>query len=664
MTSDQHSRVTADEAATEQTYSEELRKRARALQGALRQATPNTWNATGPATVETRGELIGRVALRQPNTDHLDGERDFYIGTTHHNGSGFQVFSWAAPVACTFFRRSHDHHPLCDEVTGLRLLAHRAGVIADYEDVYLDEPREDLFPQRALEIPELPEDPVPSQSGPALETVAGRSETLEAPSDDPAPKNPDPAPTNLSQNPIEKADAGIRAPGLLRRELAKPKTVSMSTVLSTLQPDQFDIISQPASESQFLQGHPGTGKTIIAVHRVAYLLNAEAPSDHRPTRGHRVLLLGPTEEYVQHVRQALAKLIDDPTSYEVQSISSLLDDLADLPRSTAPTESVILENVSQELARLVDEALRITKENLGSGESPRPEDVYQQLIWFVHEPPDSGLQKEWFFYLKSLPDSLEELRKKQSRPHRGLLAYLKVRTEFPPDPGHVIVDEAQDIHPIEWEILGRIGNLGGWTILGDLNQRRTDHTFSSWDDVARLLAIENEEDAAPVRILDNGYRSTSQIIKFANQLLPARERSLHSLQQDGEEPEIQRVPSSKELMREARDRAVGLIGKVQGGTVGVITVDPDPIIGLLRKDGWTARRNDPSVWESGEAALRILLPQRARGLEFDGVVVVEPAQFPENFGRQGVLYTALTRANRFLTVVHHRALPRDLKKKN
>ncbi|RWR25209.1 hypothetical protein D8Y24_03210, partial [Agrococcus lahaulensis] len=51
----------------------------------------------------------------------------------------------------------------------------------------------------------------------------------------------------------------------------------------------------------------------------------------------------------------------------------------------------------------------------------------------------------------------------------------------------------------------------------------------------------------------------------------------------------------------------------------------------------------------------------ARGLEFDGVVVVEPAEFPENYGRQGVLYTALSRANRLLTVVHHKALPKELR---
>jgi DNA helicase IV len=57
----------------------------------------------------------------------------------------------------------------------------------------------------------------------------------------------------------------------------------------------------------------------------------------------------------------------------------------------------------------------------------------------------------------------------------------------------------------------------------------------------------------------------------------------------------------------------------------------------------------------------VLPPEPAWGLEFDGVPVIESAKFPEKVGRKGVLYTALTRANRFLTVVHNRALPAGLK---
>ncbi len=81
----------------------------------------------------------------------------------------------------------------------------------------------------------------------------------------------------------------------------------------------------------------------------------------------------------------------------------------------------------------------------------------------------------------------------------------------------------------------------------------------------------------------------------------------------------------------------------------------------MTRRGWKADIGDPYTWRDGDRVLKLLPPARARGLEFDGVVVVEPAAFPENVGWQGVLYTALTRANRFLTVVHQHPLPHRMK---
>ncbi len=59
--------------------------------------------------------------------------------------------------------------------------------------------------------------------------------------------------------------------------------------------------------------------------------------------------------------------------------------------------------------------------------------------------------------------------------------------------------------------------------------------------------------------------------------------------------------------------------------------------------------------------LRIIRAVQARGLEFDGVVVVEPTEFQQNVGRHGSLYTSLTRADKKLVVVHSKALPKELK---
>jgi DNA helicase-2/ATP-dependent DNA helicase PcrA len=659
--------VVADEVAIEKDYNDALKVRAKSLRHGINQMTANTWTTTRAIEVPASGELIGRVALEEPS-GLLDGARDFYIGTAKYEGDDYQVFSWVAPVACTYYRKSNSHHDLCDSVVGVRVLAHRGGRIVDYQDESsVGAGDEDLFPKRQLQIPRAPvKRPTPHSAQRSRQLPQEEDATTGVTHLHSEITRPILVPPRLPgfTGPVAPAAAqpppgpALRAAELLRRELAAPKAVTMSAVLATLQSDQYEAITRPVSESQVLQGHPGTGKTIIAAHRAAYLLNGEAPREARP-RG-RVLILGPTAEYVEHVQGALRKLIADAERYVVTSMPALLEELAELPQSKVPTESVHWEDVSPDLARLVDLAYTRARMNLRD-ETPTAGDVYAELVWLLEDPPQQGLDGEWVRYLRKLPGTFDELRRRRISSFRGLLAYIGARTIQVQEIGHVIVDEAQDIHPIEWETLGRLGNAGGWTILGDLNQRRTDHTFSSWDEVAQLLAIEVDDGSAPVQVLERGYRSTAQIIRFANQLLPSRDRVLYSLQQDGEVPEVRRVPSARDLSEATFSAATMLLDRCKNGTVAIITVEPRSVSKLLTRRSWRADISDPNTWRNASQTLKLLTPERARGLEFDGVVVVEPSNFPENVGRQGVLYTALTRANRLLTVVHHRALPRGMK---
>jgi len=664
MTDASHAGVAADESAIESQYNAALASKAKRLRTLINQQTQNTLTSTTKVDVATQGELIGRVALAAPS-ELLHGARDFYIGTASYDGDEFQVWNWTAAIACTFYRKSDDHHQLCDDVAGVRVLAHRGGRIVDFEDEAVgDAIVTDLFPKRKLQVPRAPvprkatasvnlEDSSPQGVGksglastpPSAGAGLNRAGSAPEPARPTAPVVPGPA---------------LRTPELLRRQLAGPKSAAMSAVLATLQSDQYEAITRPAAESQVLQGHPGTGKTIIAAHRAAYLLSDDVPKASRP-KGH-VLVLGPTVEYVEHVRSALRKLIGDDQRYEVKALPDLLEDLAELPRSATPTDTFVWEDVSPELARLIDIAYKRARTELNdAGEKPTSSDVYAELLWLLQDPPAQGLEPEWVGYLRELPSSYGELKRRRISSYRGLMAYIGARTSRTPNPGHVIVDEAQDIHPIEWEALGWLGNTGGWTILGDVNQRRTDHTFTSWDDVATLFGIEDDGGKAPVQILQRGYRSTSQIIRFANQLLPARERALYSLQQDGEAPTVQRVMSANDLAETTMKAAEVLQTRVGAGTVAIITVSPAVVRGSLTRRGWKADVGDPFTWRNEAKTLKLLPPERARGLEFDGVVVVEPAEFPENVGRQGTLYTALTRANRLLTVVYHKPLPRGMK---
>jgi DNA helicase IV len=145
-------------------------------------------------------------------------------------------------------------------------------------------------------------------------------------------------------------------------------------------------------------------------------------------------------------------------------------------------------------------------------------------------------------------------------------------------------------------------------------------------------------------------------LRFADKLLPRSERGATSIQAVGPEPKPEYVASAGSLMARAVESAQRLIKNYPDGTVAIITVDPGPLIKFLGEQGWR-RGGSLSVWGRADEIVRIFVPEAARGLEFDGVVVVEPDAFPENLGREGQLYTSLTRANRELAVVWHRKLP-------
>lgn len=655
-------KVIADEKAIENKYRAELERKAVAGPQAIRQVVRNTFLDMPQEERARNGEIVGRVALDQPE-EILDGKRDFYIGTAKLSGDGFEVFSWAAPVATTYYRGervrrgSREPHEWCDQVAAVRVFAHAKGELSDFEDeIDVAEDSATLFPPLEVEIPRAPSRPVVRTERPA--TVAGASQ-LESARDEKLPSATIAAVQKPPTQAVKVPGPALRAPKLLRRQLAAPKTGAMSAMLSTLQTDQYDAIVRDAMDSQILQGHPGTGKTVIAAHRAAYLLNPESPEEAR-AKG-TVLVLGPTVEYVEHIASTLGRLIDDPDRYEVKALPTLLDELAGLSGSSEPTESISYTDVDLGLADLIDHAFKRAKSNVGEGEQANAADVYYELINFLNDPPNGVLDKEWAEHLRELPKTYEEIRRQRLRRHRGLLAYIGARTTRRPNPGHVIVDEAQDITPIEWKALAWLGNRGGWTILGDLNQRRTFHTFSSWDKVTEILAIEDEEGRAPVRVLERGYRSTGQIISFANQLLSRGERSLYSLQQDGEVPTVTKVASGQDVIDVGIAAALALVERVGRGTVAIITPQQLSVTAALSKQGWQTVSAGSTTWTDGSRDLRILVPERARGLEFDGVVVIEPADFPDDVGRQGVLYTALTRANRYLTVVHRKPMPQGLK---
>ncbi|BDZ61550.1 hypothetical protein Lsed01_02084 [Demequina sediminis] len=648
-----------NERAREEIYRRALDKKNRARIEIAGAASFN-WTGTGRAHVAVmpRGEVAGRVKLTQAQASIPSGE--YYIGTAHYEDDAITVFSWAAPIAATFYRESG--HALCDSVAGIRAFDRRSDMIADFQDSWrLAEPGTRLFAGRALSAPRAPSRPLPAPPRPlpipAATSQRSDSEETGSPIDEAAPTPPQPS------EPRPASSRTLRSGDLLRRRLAAPRSERLGSVLSTLQAEQYSLVTRRGDEDLIIDGHPGTGKTIIAVHRASYLVsedyNAHADED---ATVHKVLVVGPTDEYVEHVSGAIDHLNqghDHVRTISLRRLLAMLSGLQEVPEGKAITT---LEDGDGYLWTLAHSAVSILKRRPAQIDrrSTRVRHAYEILRANGEHGRVVTRDETWARYLRNLP-TFEIAR--TMRNHVPLLAALGWHVEKTRDFAgfdHFIVDEAQDVMEIEWTLLDAINTTERWTLLGDMNQRRSDAALGSWKLVGNALGLLDGADQAPVTRIRLGYRSTGPIMAFANRLLPKEQRTLESIQAGGPEVGVLRVREAA-VHEQALGEAVSLLGNNPEGTVAIIGVEGAVTETVMRRKGWKKHPQHAYRWRRENRSLDVLHPDHARGLEWDGVVVVEPARFPVNFLRHGLLYTSLTRANRELRVVHAQPLPEPLR---
>jgi DNA helicase II / ATP-dependent DNA helicase PcrA len=638
----------ANEQTAQRLYSRELEARAQRPRYVEGLANDRWLEGVAASRVMTDGQLIGRVALMSPDPD-LDGS-DFYIGETYATIDGIRVFSWAAPVACTFFRGTR-HHEWCDEVAAIRAFVLRNGQIIDFaeEAVRHDAPAA-CFRKRGLSVPAPPARfrflPRPKRpSGPAALSERGPEPV--------APTRPALVETGYKAGSLP----AVRAEALLRAQLQAPRMKSLAPVLGTLQPDQYDLVTAPAMTSVIIEGQPGTGKTIIASHRAAYLINYDTPRDH--TLDGNILLVGPTAGYSDHVRDVVNRLTGGTDRITIRALPQLMQEILGLRQEPSGPSSRTWQDVDAYIGELATAAVHQLKAVKDPAQTP--EKAYEALRRNMVPGRILTRDPEWLTYLSQLPPYKDA---RVLRAYTPLLALIKWEWEVTKPSGldsieHIIVDEAQDVTPLEWLLLKAINETTTWTLLGDLNQRRSDHTLADWQQVLEVLELECTD--APIRKLQRGYRSTKPIMEYANRLLPSRERVLLAFQTEGPAPSVTHVPA-KGLDAAIFYQLERLLDVHPAGTVAVISADPAAVKKLLRSVGWGGV-GAQWTWARNDRSIMVLHPDAARGLEFDAVIVVEPSDFPQNHERQGPLYTALTRPNRELAIVHTKPLPRALRHK-
>jgi DNA helicase IV len=525
---------------------------------------------------------------------------------------------------------------------------------------------------------------------------------------------------DIADETLDGSTASVAGGDFLLEELDRSRDRHMRDIVATIQADQYALITREPDTPLLVQGGPGTGKTAVGLHRASYLLFTHREQFGR--RGVLVVGPNPTfMEYVSHVlptlgeenvdQRAAGDLVDGVTATraEAPDVAAVKGDarmaqvveraVAELPPGqarelVARLDGEFIKVREHEVRELLDgvraahgrgtsardrfrmELLRTFYRDYGrrlGGAALRSfEEVERALrssgllqrvldaAWPVTPPArlvrrllmsptrlaasaDGILDaREQKLLLRDRPRKAAELR--WSDHDLPLLDEAAALLEgAPPTYGHVIVDEAQDLTPMQLRMVGRRIRDGSYTLLGDIAQATGPVAHGAWESV--LAHLEHGEDA-DVAELRHAYRVPAEIMEFALPLLeriaPDVEPPL-AFRTGGTPPRLRRVEHAA-LLPEALHEATALAA--EPGLLAVIA----PAELLAQVESLDGSPFDETV--------ALLSPSRAKGLEFDHVVVVEPAAIARDDLR-GLreLYVALTRPTRTLVVVHAEPLP-------
>ena len=574
----------------------------------------------------------------------------------------------------------------------------------------------------------------------------------------------------------EGRELPIVGEGALIAQLSRARDRTMHSIVATIQAEQDRAIRAPSRGVTTISGGPGVGKTVVALHRAAYLLY----NDRRRYEAGGVLVVGPSGVFMRYIERVLPSLgetavalrslgevvgglravrHDEPAVADVKGSARMAEVMRRLARQQTPGSPGELRFFWRDERLLLDRGAlsRIRRSLMAQGRRNRqlprvvpalldamwrqvrgprgreagrerfdddllgdrafldfvvawwpPVTAPQVLAWLgdpelMARVADGLLEpEEQRLLLKAWPTEgegrdlsvedvalVDELRyavgdvpartddeRDDVLGQEGSVDMAELMTaadrEYAPSGrvwappthsldddlyAHVLVDEAQDLTPMQWRMVGRRGRTASWTVVGDPAQ-------SSWPVPEESAAARAEALAGKALHefhLSTNYRNSAEIYAYAAAYaarvgldadLPTAVRST------GVDPlEVPGEPDLETAVRTAVDDVVGQVA----GTVGIVV----PVARRSEVNAWLASwperaddapgaraAVDSSQAPSGQDRVVVLTGLDTKGLEFDGIVVVQPGEIEaESATGRATLYVVLTRATQLLTVV-------------
>ncbi|MEM7339544.1 MAG: hypothetical protein AAF467_12905 [Actinomycetota bacterium] len=529
----------------------------------------------------------------------------------------------------------------------------------------------------------------------------------------------------------------LRGQGALMSALEENRTGRLGDIIGTIQAEQDEIIRAPLPGVLVVQGGPGTGKTVVALHRAAYLLYT-----HRfPLEGQGVLVIGPNRLFLGYIEQVLPSLGE--AGVELAVLADLVGDVRVTGRD--PIDGARIKGdlrMVNTVRRALKDRQRALRSDLVVGVGARrvrmtvaqsqaivddarrryrTHNAARKFVWasvydaLAESHPDgmsvdtlkdqleaSAVVAEainWMWPLLSPAQLLHDLYGSRAlirsaalklsveeqealyRPWEEEMDASKVvwttddvpvldearevlgpRSKRRGDDetrtyGHLVVDEAQDLSPMQLRMLTRRSLNGSMTIVGDIAQSTGAWAHNSWDEV-----LEHLPDRRPPRRheLTVGYRIPKPSMDLAARVLIEAAPDLKpptSVRSEGEEPRFVGSSAPNALTSDVVAEAVAEAAQPETGNVAVVcpaSVYDDVVdafdaaeveIGRAPRDGL-------------ERQITVVPVGLVKGLEVDVAIVVEPqAILDEEPQGARSLYVASTRATKRLVLVHAKPLP-------